>query len=273
MLDGWICGRWEWSREPVGIAETEELKDLLQLCQGVLIGSGQDVVVWACNPTGVFSVGSVKDRFLANSYVAPNYVFEWNKLVPKKVSFVAWRAVLDRLPTFDTLAKRNISVRSLLCPICGELEESVEYVFVSCGLAQCMWSLVSQWCKTPVFFLFSFRVILELHKFSKFPKDKARVFHAVCLIAIWSLWKRRNALVHKGSPIHLVSLVEEIKVLGFLWIKNRWKRRCLIWKDWYRFTVSRVVTSILVSFLFFWWRAYFSISVSGCNGVSSVLLV
>ncbi|XP_076949711.1 uncharacterized protein LOC143622462 [Bidens hawaiensis] len=131
---------------------------------------------------------------ILNSYVAPDYNFEWNRLVPKKVSFVAWRALLGRLPTFDALVRRNIAVASNMCPFCGEVEETVEHVFISCGLAQSMWSVLAQWCKC--------------------------------------LWKKRNAMVHRGTPTQISSLVEEIKVLGFLWIEHWGRNKGLTWEDW-----------------------------------------
>ncbi|XP_076957252.1 uncharacterized protein LOC143632679 [Bidens hawaiensis] len=107
---------------------------------------------------------------------------------------------MGRLLTFDALGKRNIPVASNECSFCGEVEETVEHVLVSCGLAQSMWSVLAQWCKMPSIFLFSFHDVLELHKFSMFEKEKAILLHAVCLIAVWCLWKRRNALVHRGIP-------------------------------------------------------------------------
>ncbi|XP_076917919.1 protein FAR1-RELATED SEQUENCE 5-like [Bidens hawaiensis] len=149
MLEGWICGSWDWYRDPSGPVEVAELRSLLQLCQRLVLVPGDDKVVWGLESSGVFSVRSLRSHLVKNSYSQPEYVFDWNNLIPKKVGFVAWRAVLGRLPTFDALAKRNIPVRSTLCPICGEAEETVEHVFVSCGMAQTMWTLVAQWCKMP----------------------------------------------------------------------------------------------------------------------------
>ncbi|XP_076945878.1 uncharacterized protein LOC143617109 [Bidens hawaiensis] len=139
--------------------------------------------------------------------------------------------MLGRLPNFKALEKRNIPVASNMCPFCGEVKETVEHVMVSCGLAQYTWSVLAQWCKMPTPFLFSFRDVLELHKFSRFEKEKADVIHAVCLIVAWCLWKKRNALVCKGIPTQVAGLVEEIKVLSFLWIKHRGR------KNWRRFNV------------------------------------
>ncbi|XP_076952101.1 uncharacterized protein LOC143625697 [Bidens hawaiensis] len=119
--------------------------------------------------------------------MVPGYVFDWNGLFPKKVVFVAWRVVPGRLPTSDTLKKRYIPVSSTLCPICGEVEETVEHVLVSCGIVQTLWSLISLWCKTPDFIIFCVRDLVELHKFFSFRKEKANLFNAICLVVVWCL--------------------------------------------------------------------------------------
>ncbi|XP_076939627.1 uncharacterized protein LOC143608493 [Bidens hawaiensis] len=140
MLDGWICGKWDWSREPMGSDELEEFQGLLCLCKDVRIGA--DKVVWGRDSLDGFSVRNIKDLVFVNTYTAPTFVFEWNCLVPKKV-VLWWRSALARLPTFDALVKRNILVNSKMCPFCGDIEESVEHIFISCGLAQSLWSVIS----------------------------------------------------------------------------------------------------------------------------------
>ncbi|XP_076938313.1 uncharacterized protein LOC143606427 [Bidens hawaiensis] len=184
---GWNCGG-------------RGVEMLTSIMPRVSLRPREDKVVWIGDEVGGFLV--------RNAYFEPEFVFEWNRLVPRKVSFVAWRAALSRLPTRDALIKRNIPVSSILCSIFGDLEESVEHIFISCGFAQLLWSVISLWCKVPSFLLFSFRDLLELHKFSELSKDKATVFQAVCLIAMWCLWKKRNALVHDGVPIYLSGLME-----------------------------------------------------------------
>ncbi|KAF5772602.1 putative reverse transcriptase zinc-binding domain-containing protein [Helianthus annuus] len=71
---------------------------------------------------------------------SPEYVFRWNSWVPKKVGIVAWRAILERLPTRCSLSHRNIDVPSTLCPLCGDDQETAEHLFVTCGFAQHVWA-------------------------------------------------------------------------------------------------------------------------------------
>ncbi|XP_076945887.1 uncharacterized protein LOC143617114 [Bidens hawaiensis] len=232
MVDGWVCGRWDWTRDPTVGEEVEEFRELLQLCLEVKINSRKDKIVWKVGDMEEFSVKSIKEWISANTYTASEVDFVWNRLVPKKVSFVAWRAALARLPTFDALEKRNIPVVSKFCPFCGDFEESVEHIFVSCGLVQALWSMLTQWCRVSDLFLFSFHDVLNAHKFLGVSKVKAMVFQAVCLAATWCIWKKRNDLVHNGSSVSLPGLAEEVKVVSYLWIKNRGKKRDLTWEDW-----------------------------------------
>ncbi|XP_076916199.1 uncharacterized protein LOC143575815 [Bidens hawaiensis] len=135
------------------------------------------------------------------------------------------------------LAKRNVIVGSLYCPTCGESEETTEHVFVSCGLAQAVWQAVSIWCKVPHIFAFGIRDIFELYKFINVSKRKVKMFHAVCLVSVWCLWKARNDIVFNGMAVTAETVVGDIKALGYLWIKNRSGGSSLSWEDWCRFKV------------------------------------
>lgn len=83
------------------------------------------------------------------------------------------------------LAKRNVSFGPVLGLICREYEETVERLFVSCGfsITKNTWEIVSTWCKLLAMYAFSVWNILEL-KYMGFAKKKARVFYAICLVAL-----------------------------------------------------------------------------------------
>ncbi|XP_076931459.1 uncharacterized protein LOC143596613 [Bidens hawaiensis] len=136
MVDGVICSTWGWSRAPGSIAEVEELRQLLVLCHSVVLNPGEDILTWSVDVDEAFSFKSLKNSLAAAGGSALDYSFAWNNWVPRKVNVVAWRAELERLPTFVSLAARNLAVTSNFCPFCGEVEETAEHLFVSCRLAQ-----------------------------------------------------------------------------------------------------------------------------------------
>ncbi|XP_058783462.1 uncharacterized protein LOC131658147 [Vicia villosa] len=70
----------------------------------------------------------------------------WSKLIPPKVSVLAWRVWQNRIPTRDNLVKRGILVDSQnSCPFGSGEEESVAHIFFECSLAWNAWSEVLRW--------------------------------------------------------------------------------------------------------------------------------
>ncbi|XP_076902794.1 uncharacterized protein LOC143557650 [Bidens hawaiensis] len=130
---------------------------------------------------------------------------------------------MDRIPVLTLLAKRNIAVASLGCLACGLLDETTEHIFVSCGLAQSVWQAISMWCNVPQMFAFSVRDILDMFRYTKFSKRKAKAFHVICLVTLWCLWKARNEMMHDGLPVTVGMVVDNVKTLSFLWVSNRSK--------------------------------------------------
>ncbi|XP_076952132.1 uncharacterized protein LOC143625763 [Bidens hawaiensis] len=133
---------------------------------------------------------------------------------------------MERIPVLFSLAKRGISVPSVVCPICEE-----EHLMISCDFAQMVWSVITSWCKVPSIYAFSVKDLLELHKYTFFPKRKAKAFYVVCLTTIWCIWRARNVLVFEGKSVSLNNVMGEIKTLSFLWVKNRGKHLDLTWDN------------------------------------------
>ncbi|XP_076894415.1 uncharacterized protein LOC143546688 [Bidens hawaiensis] len=142
---------------------------------------------------------------------------------------------MERVTSLVSLARRNVAVDSVVCLICGMEEETAEHLFNSCRFAQEIWGKVTNWCRVPDFFAFSIRDLLEAYKYALLPKDKAKVFHAICLTTLWCIWRARNEAVFEGKPVRLESVFGEIKGLSFLWVQNRAKKPSLSWNDWTRF--------------------------------------
>ncbi|XP_076907600.1 uncharacterized protein LOC143564109 [Bidens hawaiensis] len=235
MHEGVICGRWGWHRQPVGANEVEELRDLLLVCQQVILEEGLDQSVWGSEGGCDFSVRSMKDGLDEIKSTAENYVMEWNNWAPKKIGIHAWRVEMGRIPVLLELVKRGISVTTTVCPVYEDDLESAEHLVVSCNFAQSLWSVISSWCKVPSIYAFSVKDLLELHRYTRFPEKKAKAFNVVCLTTIWCIWSARNTLVFEGKPVNLNNVVGEIKALSFLWVKNRRRNTRLTWEKWRAF--------------------------------------
>ncbi|GJS59478.1 nicotianamine synthase, S-adenosyl-L-methionine-dependent methyltransferase [Tanacetum coccineum] len=95
----------------------------------------------------LYSVSVMRKYIDSRSLLTEGNKTRWNKLVPIKISILAWRLINDRLPTRSKLYSRGIDLHSLLCPVCDENIESAQHLLVHCNLACDLWSLVFKWWK------------------------------------------------------------------------------------------------------------------------------
>ncbi|MFS8032492.1 hypothetical protein Hanom_Chr17g01558421 [Helianthus anomalus] len=65
-----------------------------------------------------------------------------------------------------------------------------------------------------------------------FSKKKAKVIHAIILITMWCLWKARNELIFNQTHTSLPQIIEEVKGLGFLWVRSGAKGLTINWEKW-----------------------------------------
>nr|GEY55259.1 RNA-directed DNA polymerase, eukaryota [Tanacetum cinerariifolium] len=85
---------------------------------------------------GWFCVKDVRclldDAFLPKADVPTR----WIKSIPIKINIFALKLCLDRLPTRVNLAKRNVAVANLLCPLCESGMEDAAHLFFRCDMAK-----------------------------------------------------------------------------------------------------------------------------------------
>ncbi|KAJ0477029.1 putative RNA-directed DNA polymerase [Helianthus annuus] len=226
---------WAWIRSDLSGVEAEQLHQLTGLLNGYVLESGPDRWAWKYETSGFFSVSSIKSWLGSFNRSVPQHIFKWNSWVPKKVAIVAWRGEMERLPTRQALSARNVPVLDQRCVMCGEYIETCEHLFVSCQFAQIIWQNVADWCKIPPIYAFGLKDLLVLHESVSGSRMKRKALHAVVLVSIWCLWKARNELVFRQTNPNTIKLLEEIKAMAFLWVKNRAKLEAFSWEAWSRF--------------------------------------
>ncbi|XP_022004376.1 uncharacterized protein LOC110901927 [Helianthus annuus] len=196
-----------------------------------------DKWIWKGSRDGMFSVGSVKKELQLSNHHVGFYAHEWCNWIPAKCNIFAWRAEMERLPTRVELRKRKINFENELCVFCGAQEETANHLFTGCAIAAGVWQAVSTWCGIPHIFAFTVKDLLEMHKLIPMSARRKEVLRGVIIIACWRIWKARNERIFEDIKSSVAEIVADLKVLGFLWLKNRQKSVFVEWKDWCKFQV------------------------------------
>lgn len=182
--------------------------------------------------TGRFLVKNIRSRIRELQEIQLENRFVWIKWIPIKVNFLAWRLWLNRLPTKDNLIRRNVNIPSMMCEVCGMENESLEHVFGSCVIAAQVWEFVSQWCRITPFFFFSVSDLPTLALQLRGDVGWKHVAHLIIITSIWCLWRNRNDAIFNSKKGLVSSIIEEIRLLSFTWIKNRSTYKALTWENW-----------------------------------------
>ncbi|KAJ0935118.1 putative non-specific serine/threonine protein kinase [Helianthus annuus] len=189
--------------------EMADLEECYSFLRSFALSDRPDVWRWLPDESGIFSIASVK-RLAGNvDITADNNAWKWKGgWIPLKVKIFIWRSSLDRIPTRTALAKRNIHLDLVVCPLCGEVPESVDHIFTACEVSASLWLRLSVWAKTPPIYAFDFKDLLSCHKGLGLGKKARDIVRGLIVVACWCLWKARNEIVFSnGREIsHLTNL-------------------------------------------------------------------
>ncbi|XP_022031149.1 uncharacterized protein LOC110932099 [Helianthus annuus] len=175
---------------------------------------------------------------MATTFGTDKWYWKYEGSGPKKVGIVAWRVEMERLPTKCALAALSIPVQSRSCVLCGNYDETSEHIFVSCQFAQMIWQNIAGWCMIPPIIAFDIKDLLTLHEISSGSSRKKKALCVVMLVTFWSIWKTRNEVVFEQTVPNTTKILDEIKAMTYLWVKNRSKMATLTWEDRSRFNVG-----------------------------------
>ncbi|XP_022020186.1 uncharacterized protein LOC110920275 [Helianthus annuus] len=220
--------------------EISELQELSDALSSFACGLGEDKWRWLLDPSGSFSVSSVKDKLQKLIFVDLKLAFEWNNWSPKKVNFLIWRLVQDKIPTYSALARRNVIVQDNRCKMCGDEAETAIHLFVSCSVAEQIWEFVSRWCRIHHVFALELKDLANIHKRNRGSQRWKKVVNLVTQAAIWVIWRSRNGAVFEGKQPHVNRMKEEIKMFGYMWLKSRVKGINISWEDWCEFNLISI---------------------------------
>ncbi|KAL4583204.1 hypothetical protein LXL04_007771 [Taraxacum kok-saghyz] len=101
-----------------------------------------------------------------------------------------------RLPTRVLLHRREVSMDSVLCPMCNEEEEMVHHVFGTCEVTRALWRLVFMWMQLQGVDVTGAESVFEWVDVVKVSLAKKKVMKMMICTTLWFLWRLRNDIVH-----------------------------------------------------------------------------
>ncbi|KAJ0853894.1 putative reverse transcriptase zinc-binding domain-containing protein [Helianthus annuus] len=219
---------------------TEEWEDCLRLLESQNMGSKSDEWWWLSEDSAKpFQVGELRNELDKMQVILETKMLKWLYWLPRKINCFMWRVVLNRIPTREALARRNITLPSASCVLCNLVEESADHLLVTCQYAQQVWVAISLWFKMPLpRYLLSVVELLEFAQQQQLADNKKKVIYTIIASVCWLLWRTRNDLIFNNKYKQVQKIIGEIKALSFLWINSRSKNLKIDWKTWCEFKVA-----------------------------------
>ncbi|XP_022003580.1 uncharacterized protein LOC110900800 [Helianthus annuus] len=200
-----IC--WEWSRIPFSPEKIQEKSSLENLLHAVILDGREDTWEWSHGAYSGFEVVAVKS---------------WLRGAPVSDAPLEFVGVRGCRPNAIFLC--GVRFWTVFLP--------------GCFMAMGVWNEISTWCKIPRPFVFHVNDLVHLHEHSGVSGVKKTILHGIIIIICWRLWRARNDKVFNSKDPNVVELVAEIKSLGFLWYKYRFKGGVVDWTRWCTFDVT-----------------------------------
>ncbi|KAA3450197.1 reverse transcriptase [Gossypium australe] len=174
----------------------------------------EDALVWKYDGSGDYSVKSgyrVLSAIAAypmstcSNEVNYNFFYKllWALNLPEKIKIHVWRLFNNLLPHAGNLARRTIVIEPA-CPLCRVALEDSNHLMWSCGVLQSVWTQLLV-------------LIPAVEETWDHHKRLAHMFinideqqRSIVAISFWSLWYRRNKMIHEGARFNFQ------EVIGFI---------------------------------------------------------
>ncbi|XP_028113658.1 uncharacterized protein LOC114311694 [Camellia sinensis] len=125
---------------------------------------------------------------------------------------IAGQSLVSRIGILDGSA-------STLCIFCQAQQETAEHVLISYHLVWKVWTGLLQWWGTTWVVPNSVSNLLLWWSGFDCRKSERRIWNAIPLVTLWSIWKHRNECLFQASSPNLQELQELIVTRIAIWLK------------------------------------------------------
>ncbi|OVA14202.1 Reverse transcriptase zinc-binding domain [Macleaya cordata] len=170
-----------------------------------LLSQDQDEIHWSLNLKG-FSVKSLYD-YQSNTPSDQEFPTNliWNHMIPPKLCFFFWTAVLDKILTLNNLKKRGHQLANC-CFLCSRAEETPAHLLLNCHYSRRIWDSILPnfgWCWSFPSSVLQFAQGWSAKGFSKLGK---LIWKLIPAVVFWAIWCERNRRAFEGKAKNTLHL-------------------------------------------------------------------
>ena len=181
----------------------------------------KDSIRWNITPNGLFCTQLIWDHLREHFPKVPWYNIVWAHGGIPRQNFIMWLAVHNRLATHDRIFKYTPG--PLACVLCHSNMETHDHLFFSCPFSSFIWQdLMAQCGLTWNGTSWNDNVQwMAQHLKGKNPEHVIPIF---CMrVAVYGLWKERNARTFKQITSPRRSVLQQMKAQIQSLIRIKWK--------------------------------------------------
>jgi len=192
---------------------------------------------WKLETSSTFSVRSAYSVLTSESAAASTVAVPtiWHQQVPLKVVLFVWCLFRDRLPTKDNLLRRGvITLDSRMCIADCNSIETTNHLFLHCSTFGSVWQCLLRGLGFST--ALPLGVIYHFNQFSwddGAVKDRRTILQVIWFATTWEIWKERNNRLFNGKQSSIIQVVDKIKSLTFMWLKEKYPTLSLNLHAWW----------------------------------------
>ncbi|VFQ94006.1 unnamed protein product [Cuscuta campestris] len=200
-----------------------------------LVSDHADTPVWTPSMDGKFTLASAKEllRPRRDDEVEDTVLKRcWQKHLPYKMSFLAWRVLTQRLPTDDVLARFGFALPSQFFCCSPPGRESIAHIFYHGSMARRVWT----------YFIESARIQGTHHSlrstlsiwWAQEPKTRmlSFLFHRLPTIILWELWTHYAVCKYGDARPNFARIIFRVATAVSECIYRRWPSGGLLPPRW-----------------------------------------
>ncbi|VFQ96003.1 unnamed protein product [Cuscuta campestris] len=200
-----------------------------------LVSDHVDIPVWTPSTDGKFTLASAKEllRPRRTDEVEDTVLKRcWQKHLPYKISFLAWRVLERRLPTDDVLARFGFALpsRCLCCSSPGR--ETITHIFYHGSMARRVWTYFTESVHIRGTH-HSLRSVLS-RWWAQRPRSRmlSFLFHRLPMIILWEIWTHYAACKYGDARPNFARIIFRVATAVSECIYRRWPSGGLLPPRW-----------------------------------------